>query len=127
MKTLIVLLVLLAVPALASTEQFMHKEINATQLSETLVSAGYHCIIVQSNRVMQGGSVVLDPETNRPKVGPRYILLKCKEPIDRSLVSGIIADHIPIIPALVPTQEEIRKQEIRDEAKLLLRELGLID
>lgn len=126
MKTLIVILTMIPGIALANMELFPAHSINSSQLSDELVAAGYTCIISTSNRSVTDGKVDIDLVTGKPITVSPYIRLNCNETIDRATVNALISAHVPVVEPVLPTQEELRKQEIRAEAELMLRELGLI-
>lgn len=156
MKVAIVfLLVLWVLPATAAEFNFMDREIDAKALSKELLSAGFTCRISQTNRVIEGGVVVLEthagekltravnaagrkmlldaegnevhPSDARQRKTARYIRLNCDEAINLTVVQGILNAHVSQSKPVEPTAEERRRQEIRDEAMELLRDLGLVE
>jgi len=127
MKSIITALILFSTSAFAGTVSLPGQSINTKQLSDELVASGYTCTILQSNRVVVDGMVVLDAATKKPVTVDPYITINCKQDIDVPVVTGILNAHIPIAEPVRKTSEERRKEEIRAEATVLLRELGLID
>jgi len=127
MKTLFLSLMLLPAIAFAGVASFPQKEINPSQLSDELVAAGYTCRIAQGNRIMVDGVLVMDSVTGRPKTGDPYVRIACNEDMTGDVIGRILNNHVPIAEPVRKTSEERRKEEIRAEATVLLRELGLID
>lgn len=139
MRTLLFLLVLLPGLARADVAFFPARELDHTRLFQEFMGVGLTCHIIQTNRVIEGGRVVLETIAGeklgrvvtagqkillntvtgkrvrisdaRPRLTTRYIRLDCKEPIDASLAQVVLDSH-----DMTPTWRARRLAEAQAES-----------